>query len=79
LEAVLELTPTGTTDCGIFELVQLPVNMPLHQNVNSAAQLNEILSSLQKAGVQGGFKLLFRLPGSNSSIPIEVVSLYSDV
>ena len=65
--SVSTVIPTITT-------TQLPVNMPLHQNVNSAAQLNEILSSLQKAGVQGGFKLLFRLPGSNASIPIEVVS-----
>ena len=64
--------PTTTT-------TQLPVNMPFHQNVNSAAKLNEILSSLQKAGVQGGFKLLFRLPGSNSSIPIEVVSQIGSV
>ncbi|XP_063437494.1 uncharacterized protein LOC134718738 isoform X2 [Mytilus trossulus] len=51
-----------------------PVTNQYHQQVNNAATLNDILSTLQNSAVKGGFKLLFKLPGSNSSIPIEVLN-----
>ncbi|XP_071140290.1 uncharacterized protein [Mytilus edulis] len=51
-----------------------PVRNQYHQQINNAATLNDILSTLQNSAVKGGFKLLFKLPGSNSSIPIEVLN-----
>ncbi|XP_052059284.1 uncharacterized membrane protein DDB_G0293934-like [Mytilus californianus] len=66
--------PPTTAHVLTTPLPKPPVRNQYHQQVTNAATLNDILSSLQNSAVKGGFKLLFQLPGSNSSIPIEVLN-----